>query len=102
MSEAVESRWRTVHWPHGEVIAMTVGVALEAFDLHSQVRTEGKPGHLDLFSLSYGEYGTRVGVWRLLEAFADADVRASFSISGRVAAEHPETVRAIADAGHDL
>jgi peptidoglycan/xylan/chitin deacetylase (PgdA/CDA1 family) len=81
---------------------MTIGVALEAFDLHSQVRTEGKPGQHDLFSLSYGEYGTRVGVWRLLEAFAREDVKASFSISGRVAADHPHIVRAVADAGHDL
>src|SRR4051794_12806583 len=81
---------------------MTIGVALEAFDLHSQVRTEGKPGQLDRFSLSYGEYGTHVGVWRLLEAFSEAGVRASFSISGRVAADRPEIVRAVADAGHDL
>jgi peptidoglycan/xylan/chitin deacetylase (PgdA/CDA1 family) len=91
-----------VRWPHGEAIAMTIGVALEAFDLHSQVRTEGKPGQLDRFSLSYGEYGTHVGVWRLLEAFSEAGVRASFSISGRVAADRPEIVRAVADAGHDL
>ncbi|MCW2986881.1 MAG: hypothetical protein JWR63_4451 [Conexibacter sp.] len=94
--------WRTVRWPQDEVIAMTIGVALEAFDLHSQVRTEGKKGELDLFSLSYGEYGIRVGVWRLLEALAEARVGASFSISGRVAADHPQVVRAVADAGHDL
>ncbi|HEY4094791.1 MAG TPA: polysaccharide deacetylase family protein [Baekduia sp.] len=93
---------RAVRWPQDETIAMTIGVALEAFDLHSQVRTEGKVGELDLFSLSYAEYGRRVGVWRLLEVLAEEEVRASFSISGRLAAEHPETVRAVADAGHDL
>jgi peptidoglycan/xylan/chitin deacetylase (PgdA/CDA1 family) len=102
VAEAVQTGWRTVRWPQGEAVAMTVGVALEAFDLHSQVRTEGKPGELDLFSLSYAEYGTRVGVWRLLEAFAEAGVRASFSISGRVAADRPDVVAAVADAGHDL
>ncbi len=93
---------RAVHWPGDAAIAMTVGVALEAFELHSQVRTEGKPGELDLFSLSYAEYGTRVGVWRLLEVLEQEGVKASFSINGRVAADHPQAVRAVADAGHDL
>ncbi|MDO8212060.1 polysaccharide deacetylase family protein [Conexibacter sp. CPCC 206217] len=93
---------RAVRWPHDEAIAMTVGVALEAFDRHSQVRTEGRGGERDLFSLSYAEYGVRVGVWRLLEVFAEEEVTASFSISGKVAADHPATIRAVAGAGHDL
>jgi peptidoglycan/xylan/chitin deacetylase (PgdA/CDA1 family) len=101
--EAVsDSLRRTVRWPQDEVVAMTIGVALEAFDLHSQVRTEGRPGELDLFSLSYADYGTRVGVWRLLEIFEEEDVKASFSISGKVAADHPATIAAVAAAGHDL
>src|SRR5262249_51417285 len=93
---------RAVRWPDDATIAMTVGVALEAFERHSQVRTEGRGGELDLFSLSYAEYGVRVGVWRLLELFAEEEVTASFSISGKVAADHPQTIRAVADAGHDL
>jgi len=96
------ARREPVRWPGGEAVAMTIGVALEAFDLHSQVRTEGRPGELDLFSLSYGDYGWRVGVWRLLELFAEEGVHGSFSISGRVAEDHPEAIRAIADGGHDL
>lgn len=92
---------RRVSWPEGQRVAMTIGVALEAFERHSQYRTEGTPGR-DEFSLSYADYGVNVGVWRLLELFADEDLRVSFSISGLLAEQHPELIRTIADAGHDL
>ncbi|MFI6299977.1 polysaccharide deacetylase family protein [Nonomuraea sp. NPDC050790] len=93
---------RTVHWPQGQYAAATIGVALEAFENQSQLRLAGRPGQRDSFSLSYGEYGVRVGVWRLLELFDDLAVKASFSVSGRLARDWPDVVKAVADAGHDL
>ena len=39
---------------------------------------------------------------RLLALFADAGVRATFFILGKVAQDHPEIVREIAAAGHDV
>ncbi|MFI9557536.1 polysaccharide deacetylase family protein [Nonomuraea endophytica] len=93
---------RTVHWPQGHYAAATVGVALEAFENQSQLRLAGTPGRRDAFSLSYGEYGVRAGVWRLLELFDELEVKASFSVSGRLAHDWPDVVAAVADAGHDL
>ncbi len=52
--------------------------------------------------MSYGEYGVRVGVWRLLELFDGYDLKASFSISGKLAEEWPDVIAAVADAGHDV
>ncbi|WP_262286325.1 polysaccharide deacetylase family protein [Micromonospora sp. MA102] len=100
--EQVERNWRRVSWPGQEAVALTIGVALEAFDNQSQLRLAGPPGKRDSFSLSYGEYGVRVGVWRMLELFDEYGVKASFSVSGRLAQDWPEAVAAVADAGHDI
>jgi peptidoglycan/xylan/chitin deacetylase (PgdA/CDA1 family) len=97
-----DAQWRRVHWPTGERAAVTVTVALEAFALQSQLRLAGPAGKRDAFSLSYGEYGVRVGVWRLLELFDELGVKVAFAVSGQLALEWPETVRALVDAGHDI
>jgi peptidoglycan/xylan/chitin deacetylase (PgdA/CDA1 family) len=81
---------------------MTIGVALEAFEHHSQYRTETPSAARDEFSLSYAEYGVRVGVWRLLDLFTEEGLHASFSISGLLAQQHPEIIRAIVESGHDV
>jgi polysaccharide deacetylase family protein (PEP-CTERM system associated) len=48
--------------------------------------------------------GTRVedNVSRILDLFAEADVRATFFTLGWVAKRHPQMMRRIADAGHEL
>lgn len=99
---AREAARRRVEWPGDATIAMSIGVALEAFENQSQVRLAGKPGVKDAFSLSYGEYGVRTGAWRLLDVFDEYGVKASFSISGKLAVDWPEVIKAVADAGHDL
>ncbi|NYE21539.1 polysaccharide deacetylase family protein [Microbacterium immunditiarum] len=99
---AREAARRTVAWPSDATIAMSIGVALEAFDNQSHVALQAQKGTRDAFSLSYGEYGVRTGVWRLLDLFDEYGVHASFSISGKIAADWPQVVAAIADAGHDV
>ena len=53
---------------------------------------------------SWGEYRTRVGanVATLLEMLARHEVRATFFVLGWVARKHPEIVREIAAAGHEV
>jgi peptidoglycan/xylan/chitin deacetylase (PgdA/CDA1 family) len=91
-----------VSWPGGETIAVTVGIALEAFENQSQLRLAGTPGTRDQFSLSYGEYGVRTGVWRMLELLDTYQVRGTFSVSGRLAEDWPDVVRAVVSAGHEI
>lgn len=97
-----DGAWRTIAWPGGEAVAMTIGVALEAWDRQSQVGLAARPGEVDEFSLSYGEYGVRVGVWRLLELFDELGVKVNFSVSGLIAQRHPDLMALIAAQGHDL
>jgi peptidoglycan-N-acetylglucosamine deacetylase len=52
--------------------------------------------------LSQGRYDAKVGVPSVLELLSTHGVRATFFVPGRVAERHPDTVRAIVAAGHEL
>lgn len=47
-------------------------------------------------------YGARAGLWRILDAFAAHDMRATFSACGRAIAHSPHLARAPAEAGHEV
>jgi peptidoglycan-N-acetylglucosamine deacetylase len=51
--------------------------------------------------LSRGEFGA-VAIPRILKTLADREIRATFFIPGHTALAYPETVRAIAEAGHEI
>ncbi len=102
-SDIGPSAWRRVHWPDGQLVAMTIGIAFEAFERQSQFHTERiKPGLVDRFSLSYADYGARVGVWRLLELLDRRGVKGTFSLSGLAAERHRDAIQAMVAGGHDL
>lgn len=68
--------------PTAAKIALSVGLALEDFKYQSQVRTEGPPGKIGHFSLSYSEYGYKVGIWRILDLLDEFGIKANMSTSG--------------------
>ena len=49
-----------------------------------------------------GEFGGRVGVWRLLELFNRHGVNATFFTPGRVCEIYPRSLEAITAAGHEI
>ncbi|MEE8421737.1 MAG: polysaccharide deacetylase [Dehalococcoidia bacterium] len=53
-------------------------------------------------TLSHGDFGPQVAVPRILDLLRDHDIAASFYIPGWVAERFPETVAAIASAGHEV
>ena len=94
-------------WPRGCTIAVSVSVMLEGW---SDGAAPGigpmgnplKPGVLDLQARSWADYGPNAGAWRLLDVLAGAGVRAVFYTSGIVAERHPQLMRAIVEAGHEI
>lgn len=51
---------------------------------------------------SMTEYGSRVGVWRLLELFDDMDVKSTFYACAVAFEQNPAVAKAFTDANHDL
>ena len=96
-------------WPGGKKIAVAFNVAFEAW-------SDGKapgispmgnplpaiPGIVDSMAISWAAYGAKRGIYRLLDAFARHNVRASVMTSAILAERSPKAVRAVGDAGHEV
>ncbi|BCH29339.1 hypothetical protein MesoLjLc_12690 [Mesorhizobium sp. L-8-10] len=89
-------------WPEGKKLAVTVGVPFEAFKFQSQFNYIATPGKADLFSLSYGDYGWKAGIWRLLDLLDRYGVKGSMATNGLAAARHSEIVRTFVAEGHEV
>jgi peptidoglycan/xylan/chitin deacetylase (PgdA/CDA1 family) len=98
---------REFRWPGDRRVAVVFNVAYEAW-------SDGKPpgispmgnplplGAYDSNALSWGSYGSERGIERLLEVLARTRIRASVMTSGILAQRFPQTVRALAAAGHEI
>jgi len=96
-----------VVWPGGKTVAVWVVVSLEWFPLTPSDTPFRAPGHMattypDYRHYTAREYGTRVGVGRLLDAFAAAGVRASFATNAAIAERYPSLIADIVAAGHEI
>lgn len=86
-------------WPDGKRLAVIVTVNLEHWDLTKDtsapyyaggpaILPDPLPGNVaDLPNFSWREYGQRVGVWRLFDAFDAAGVPASCTCNAKIALE---------------
>lgn len=77
-------------------VVVTVNVEVESHDALAA-------GGAGLFGrYSYGRYGAREGVWRLLDTFAAQGVAATFFVDADDAARHPHLVEAVLAGGHEV
>jgi allantoinase len=89
--------------PNSASICLTIDIAFEAFEEACQHRGRPTPkGTRDPYSLSFAEYGLRVGIWRLTDLLSEFSLRAGIMASGLAAQRYPQTLRAIAEAGHEI
>ena len=96
-----------VRWPEGRSVAVWLCVSLEHFPLVPGDTPFRAPGHMqtpypDYRHYTARDYGNRVGVYRLLDAFAAAGVTASFATNAALAERVPELIRDVLSAGHEI
>ncbi len=96
-----------ITWPDGKALAVWITVSLEWFPIIPEDKPFRAPGHMQTAYPDYRhytarEYGTRVGVYRLLDAFEKAGVKASFATNGAIAERYPQLVQDIVAAGHEI
>jgi peptidoglycan/xylan/chitin deacetylase (PgdA/CDA1 family) len=105
--------WSALHarqpvtWPDGKLVALWVCVSLEWFPITPSDTPFRAPGHMQTAYPDYRhytarDYGNRVGIYRLLDAFAKAGVRASFAANGAIATRYPALIADIVAAGHEI
>lgn len=94
-------------WPNGRSVAVPIVVSLEWFPIIPNDTPFRAPGHMQTAYPDYRhytsrEYGSRVGIYRLLDAFASAGVRASVATNAAIAERYPSLVADIVAAGHEI
>lgn len=96
-----------VAWPEGKAVAVWLCVSLEWFPITPTDKPFRAPGHMQTSYPDYRhytarEYGTRIGMYRLLDAFQKAGVRGSFATNGAIADRYPQLIRDIMADGHEI
>jgi allantoinase len=94
-------------WPSGAGVAVSVVISLEYFPIVPADRPFRAPGHMqtpypDFRHYTSRDYGTRVGIYRLLDALAAAGAVASFATNAAIAERHPELIADLVAAGHEI
>jgi allantoinase len=103
---AIQQR-KSVRWPGSKSVAIWACVSLEWFPITPTDTPFRAPGHMQTAYPDYRhytarDYGNRVGVYRLLNAFAKAGMKASFATNSVIAERYPELVTDIVAAGHEI
>lgn len=93
--------------PEGVNVAVALLVSLEWFPIIPGDAPFKAPGHMqtpypDFRHYTAREYGTRVGFYRLLDAFANAGVTATIAVNAAIAKRYPAIVADILAAGHEI
>ena len=90
---------RGISWPDGAqcAVAFTFDVDAESPLLAVRPELAGR-----MTTMSQQAYGPEVGVPRLLAVLEDCGVRSTFFVPGYTARRYPQTITAIAAAGHEL
>jgi peptidoglycan/xylan/chitin deacetylase (PgdA/CDA1 family) len=94
-------------WPESKRIAVFFRVAFEgwsdgAWPGIGPMGNPLKPGFPDLNAAGFAEYGPRCGIWRALDMLDRYQVKATVLVCGVMAERHPEIVKKIDEAGHDI
>lgn len=105
--------WSNIHtrppvrWPDDKSVAIFLSVNLEYYPITPSDEPFRAPGHMvtpypDYRHYTVRDYGNRVAVFRMLDAFAKAGVTASFAINAVVAERYPELIDAVKSDGHEI
>lgn len=95
---------KPVAWPDGKKLAVWVNVCVEHFPLNPSGKPVKLPGGMatpypDLRHYTLRDYGNRVGIYRLLEAFDKYCVKPTFAVNACLTEMHPALVRTLAVRG---
>lgn len=93
-------------WPQGHV-AVAIVVSLEWFPIVPEDKPFRAPGHMqtaypDFRHYTSREYGTRVGLYRMLNAFRTRGIPVSVATNAAIAERYPQIVADLRAEGHEI
>lgn len=96
-----------LNWPAGKSVATWIVVSLEWFPITPSDAPFRAPGHMataypDYRHYTSREYGTRVGFYRMLDAFAKIGAKVSVAANAEIANRYPSIIKDIVAEGHEI
>jgi len=96
-----------VQWPGSRSVAIWPVISLEWFPMVPSDTPFRAPGHMQTAYPDYRhytarEYGTRIGLFRLLDAFEAVGARISVACNGAIATRYPAIIEALVKGGHEI
>ena len=96
------TRRAPIEWPGAARICVCTTIAFEGFRYASQYgHREGASGKANHFSLSYADYGPKVGIWRIFDILERQGLKATFDVGGLAAERYPEILKEMHERGHE-
>ncbi|WP_157219083.1 polysaccharide deacetylase family protein [Flavisphingomonas formosensis] len=98
---------KPIAWPDGKSVAVWILVNLEWFPIVPEDKPFRAPGHMvtpypDYRHYTARDYGTRIGFYRLLDAFAKVGAKVSVAANAAIAERYPSVIADIVAAGHEI
>ncbi|VWX59803.1 polysaccharide deacetylase family protein [Sphingorhabdus sp. 109] len=98
---------KPLQWPDAKKLLVWPVISLEYFPMVPSDDPFRAPGHMQTAYPDYRhytarEYGTRIGIYRLLGAFEKVGARISVAINSVIAERYPELIRDIVAGGHEI
>ncbi len=105
--------WSQLHdrppltWPGGARLALWINVCVQFYPLNQRGEPFPTPGGMtmpypDLRHFSLRDYGSRVGIFRLLDAFDQYAIKPSFAVNGAMVARSPYLLSALGEYGGEI
>ncbi|ASK88856.1 polysaccharide deacetylase family protein [Sphingorhabdus sp. SMR4y] len=96
-----------LQWPDAKKLLIWPVVSLEYFPMIPGDDPFRAPGHMQTAYPDYRhytarEYGTRIGIYRLLGAFEKVGAKISVATNGMIAERYPELIADILAGGHEI
>ena len=96
-----------VEWPGGARLAFWINVCVQFYPLNQRGKPFPTPGGMtmpypDLRHFSLREYGNRVGIFRLLDAFDRFGLKPSFAVNGAMVERSPYLVSVLRERGDEI
>ena len=96
-----------VAWPGGKSVAIWPVISLEWFPIVPSDTPFRAPGHMQTAYPDYRhytarEYGTRIGLFRLLDAFEAVGAKVSVACNAAIATRYPAIIEALQGGGHEI
>ena len=98
---------KPLRWPDGKQLLVWPVISLEYFPMIHNEAPFRAPGHMQTAYPDYRhytarEYGTRLGIYRLLDAFEAVGAQISIACNSAIAQRYPALVRNIVAGGHEI